>query len=79
MRKLLLLPLLLVFSVPAYATSDLHPLDMKLEQEGFSSLIAQEEIPLFEDCIDSGQALDGAEEGTEYVSNNQMTNPNCPE
>ena len=42
MKLLLLLPLLLGFSVPANATSDLHPLDMKLEQEGFSSLIAQE-------------------------------------
>ena len=42
MKILLLLPLLLGFSVPANATSDLHPLDMKLEQEGFSSLIAQE-------------------------------------
>ncbi len=42
MKLLLLLPLLLGFSVPANATSDLHPLDMKLEQKGFSSLIAQE-------------------------------------
>ena len=42
MKLLFLLPLLLVFSVPANATSDLHPLDMKLEQKGFSSLIAQE-------------------------------------
>ena len=42
MKILLLLPLLLGFLVPANATSDLHPLDMKLEQKGFSSLIASE-------------------------------------
>ena len=42
MKILLLLTLLLGFSVPANATSDLHPLDMKLEQKGFSSLIASE-------------------------------------
>ena len=45
MKLLLLLPLLLGFSVSANAISDLNPLDMKLEQEGFSSLIAQEPPP----------------------------------
>ena len=44
MKILLLLPLLLGFSVPANATSDLHPLDMKLEHKGFSSLIANSEM-----------------------------------
>ena len=56
MKILLLLPLLLGFSVPANATSDLHPLDMKLEQKGFSSLIAQEPPsppPDEEDCSES--------------------------
>ena len=42
MKILLLLPFLLGFLVPANATSDLHPLDMKLEQKVFSSLIASE-------------------------------------
>ena len=45
MRLFFLLSLLLGFSVPANAISDLNPLDMKLEQEGFSSLIAQEPPP----------------------------------
>ena len=55
MKLLLLLPLLLGFSVPANATSDLHPLDMKLEQKGFSSLIAQEgAIADSDPCMNDG-------------------------
>ena len=57
MKLLFLLPLLLGFSVPANATDDLHPLDMKLEQKGFSSLIAQ--FPDAPDLDSSTPPMDG--------------------
>ena len=65
MKLLLLLPLLLGFSVPANATDDLHPLDMKLEQKGFSSLIAQEGALAGPDSCENDE--DAEREGGEPV------------